>query len=474
MYRQDIYFTIRKFITENKLIIPGQKVICSVSGGPDSLCMLLALDFLRKEIGFFISIFHLDHMLRMDESKEDAAFVAEVANKLGVDIYLRECDIHKIAEQKKESIELAARRERINNLLALARELEADRISTGHTLSDHAETVLYRMIRGCGLKGLSAMQPVSGMFIKPLLCIYREDSERFCHELGYEYRIDRTNLDISSDRNKIRNSVIPFINGLFNRDIRKPLVRLAELAEEDNEALESISDTEFNRIIVKDDCGIRILKTDLIMLNSAVLKRVLRRALKYIKGDSVDIDEGTIRNMLKILNDSTGYRSVDIGSGIKIESEYEWIIFPKISSHKISDTSDKYTEKYLVVPGEFEINEISFIFKTKIFEKREENISKDEYIADMDLSVIKGKIKVRSWHEGDRMIPLGMVFEKKVHDIFIDKKIPFQKRKHLPILCDEEKIIWIPGVKMDNRVKIQDNTTKILRIEAIRKNIDRK
>lgn len=462
MLRRDIYLTIKKFITENNLIKPGQRIICSVSGGPDSLCMLLALAHLRKELDFFIFVFHLNHMLRKGDSKEDAAFVAEVARKLGIKAYVEACDILRLAEQKKESIELTAREERIRRLLALAEELKADRISTGHTLSDQAETVLYRIIRGCGLNGLSAMRPLSGIFIKPLLCIYREHSEQFCRELGYEYRVDRTNFDLSCDRNKMRNSVIPLMNELFNRDIRSSLVRLAGLAAEDDEALENISSIEFDKITVKDKDEVRILKADLLRQHDAILKRILRRVLISIKGEVVDVDEESIKSILKILNTSGGYKTVDVGSGIKVKLEYDWIVFsPK------PDVQERFRERYLVVPGDLEIDEISILFKARICEEGQVHISGDEHIANMDLSAIKGDIKVRPWHEGDRMMPLGMGFEKKVQDIFVDKKIPFQKRRRWPILCDQEKIIWIPGVKLDDRVKVREGTEKVLRIESV-------
>ena len=462
MHQRDIYLTIRKFVIENNLIIPGQKIICSVSGGPDSLCMLLVLAHLREELDFFISIFHLNHMLRKDEAKEDAAFVAKVAKKLDIKVHIEECDIQKLAEQKRESIELTAREERIKRMLVLAKELRVDRISTGHTLSDQAETVLYRMIRGCGLNGLSAMRPISGIFIKPLLCIYREDSEQFCRELDYEYRVDRTNLDMSCDRNKIINSIIPLMNELFNRDIRGSLVRLAGLAAEDNEALENISFIEFDKIAVKDKDGVRILRADLIGQHNAILKRILIRALISIKGDIDDVDEESIKSILKILNISGGYKTVDVGLGIKVKLEYDWIVFSRKS-----DVQEKFEERYLVVPGDLEVEEISITFKARVFKEGQVHISGDDYVANMDLSTIKGKIKVRPWHEGDRMIPLGMDFEKKVHDIFVDKKVPFQKRKCWPIICDQEKIIWIPGVKLDDRVKVHDSTEKVLRVEAI-------
>ncbi|MCL5986978.1 MAG: tRNA lysidine(34) synthetase TilS [Actinobacteria bacterium] len=462
MHQRDIYLTIKKFVTENNLIIHGQKIICSVSGGPDSLCMLLALHRLGKEFDLSISVFHLNHMLREYDSEADAAFVAEVAREIGVEAYIETCDILRLAEQKKKSIELTAREERIRRLRARAKEIKADRIATGHTLSDQAETVLYRIIRGCGLNGLSAMRPLSGIFIKPLLCIYREQSEQFCQELGYEYRVDRTNFDLSCDRNRIRNRVIPLVNELFNRDIRSSLVRLAELAEEDNVALEDISSVEFDKITVKSKDEIRILKADLLRQPDAILKRVLRRILLLVKGEVADVDEESIKSILKILNSSGGYKTVDVGSGIKVESEYDWIIFSRKPAAK-----EKFKERYLDIPGDLKIDEISISFKARIYEGGQVHILRDECMANIDLNAIKGEIKVRPWHEGDRMIPLGMGVEKKVHDIFVDKKIPFQKRRQWPILCDQEKIIWIPGVKLDDRVKVREGTEKVLRIESV-------
>jgi len=462
MRQQDIYLKIREFITGNELITSGQRIICSVSGGPDSLCMLLALDRLRKELGFHIFIFHLNHLLRDKDSEEDTVFVAEVAGKLGVQAYIETCDIRKLAKQNKKSIELSAREERIRRQLALIKELKADRIATGHTLSDQAETVLYRIIRGCGLNGLAAMQPQSGIFIKPLLCIFREQSEHFCRELGYDYRVDQTNFDLSSDRNKIRNRVIPLMNEMFDRDVRSSLVRLSGLAAEDEEALENITSVEFDRIAVKAKDEIRILKADLLRQPGALLNRILRRVILSIKGDVVDVDEESIKSILKILNASGGYKVVDVGSGIRAGTEYDWIVFfRKPYAGKV------FNERYLDVPGDLEVDGISILFRTGIFEMDQVCISGDENVANMDLSSIKGMIRVRQWHRGDRMVPLGVGFEKKVQDIFVDKKIPFQKRRTWPILCDEEKIIWIPGIKLDDRVKVREDTDKILRIESI-------
>src|SRR5579864_954304 len=212
----------------------GQRVGVAVSGGADSVCLLHVLVELGPRWNLRLSVLHLNHQLRGEESREDARFVAELAARLGLPFYLGEADVGRIARKSGDNLEQAARNERSRFFLDYLRSGAADRIALGHTRSDQAETVLFRFLRGSGSAGLAGIRPVTtDGFVRPLLNVDRANIEQYLRERNITWREDSTNLSLDFARNRIRRELLPMLEREWNPAIAETLAHTAEWAREE-------------------------------------------------------------------------------------------------------------------------------------------------------------------------------------------------------------------------------------------------
>jgi tRNA(Ile)-lysidine synthase len=276
-------------IQTHNMIQPGDKIVAAVSGGADSCALLLVLAELKDVLGISIHVGHLHHGLRGRDADEDLEFVQNLAQSLNLPFSAERASVPAIMDSEAISEETAGRKARYAFLCALAREIGANRIATGHTSTDQAETVLMRVLRGTGLEGLGGIPPVATApdpaggppipVIRPLIGVSRGETEEFCKAHGLQFRTDPSNFDTSLLRNALRLELMPLLRQKCNPDLDTALCNLAELAREDNALLEQITDEAWNSAAVRDSQECILLRHAALPESKALLRRLMRRAL---------------------------------------------------------------------------------------------------------------------------------------------------------------------------------------------------
>lgn len=461
---RDFLKKVRDTISEYGMIRAGDKVLVAVSGGPDSMALLRSLDLLKGELGITLHIAHLDHRFRGKESAEDARFVAETARKLGIPITLERIDVPKFVEESGLSEEEGARRVRYEFLDRTADAVGASRIALGHNADDQAETVLMRLIRGGGMRGLSGIPPVrSNRFIRPLIRITRRQIEEFLRELGQDYRIDSSNLKPIYTRNRIRLELIPMLSR-YNPNISAVLARTGEILAAEDELLSQIADDELNRRLIERTKGhVRLSIEGFDELHMAIRRRIIRRAIEMAKGDLLNVDLTHIDSVLRMISGERPNAEVDL-PGVRMERRYSELIATTLPR---KDTpSYRYT---LDLPGEVEIPEAGLRIVAEVTDERPQSMGERD-TAVLDLDRLSTPLIVRNRRPGDRFVPLGMKGSRKVKDFFIDEKVPPELRDRTPILLSGDEIVWVAGYRIDDRFKVEDKTRRfaVIRVERAR------
>lgn len=504
---KDIEKTINRF----EMLQNGDRVIISVSGGPDSTFLTYLLDYLKPKFNLTLLAFHLDHMTRNGQSTRDAAFVEGLCQSLGIELAAERVDVKKWCRQNKFTFQEGARNLRVKMLMEISEKYNATKIATGHDADDNVETFLIHLIRGTGIKGLCGIPPKAGKFIRPLICAFRKDIITFLEENKIPYCVDKTNLENIYFRNKIRNILIPLVEKDFSKAFKKNLLKVIEVIREENRFLDEFSKKKFDEIALDfkslneeheeriRPISVRLPLKELRELPLAVKRRVLLLGIEKAKGDLEDINFENIEDIIRVCMANIGgeIKMVDISDEIKavresgyinivntsdVEAskikEFEWLVGDSGGKIKEAKKEGKKEEKpsleestkeeeleigKKVSHKRFGIEVYSKVIDAKDASKEELNIgSIINTEAFLDYDKIKFPIKIRSWKKGDRFYPLGMKNEKKLQDFFVDCKIPRYLRKKIPIFVDGEKIVWIGKYRIDERVKITPSTRKVL------------
>jgi tRNA(Ile)-lysidine synthase len=281
----------RETIRRYRMLAGGERVVAAVSGGPDSTVLLSVLVGLRRELSLDIHVAHVNHGLRPDAA-EDAAAVAKAARTCGCPYHEAAVDVRAAASRERRSIEDAARRERYAFLARVADQVHAAIIATGHTLDDQAETVLMRLLRGSGPRGLAGIPPVrphDGVrVIRPLIEISRAGITEYLARRGLDAREDSTNRDVAMLRNRVRLVLLPILEG-YNPDVRRALARLAEVVRDEADALDALSAAEVEAVLHGTNASVHIPPEAFASLPVALQRRVLREAIRRVRGNDPQI-----------------------------------------------------------------------------------------------------------------------------------------------------------------------------------------
>ncbi len=402
---------LKRFITFNIDKIPKDaKVLLAVSGGIDSIFMLNLFLKSREKLTKNLYVATLNHKLR-EEADEEVEFVRRVSEKFSLPFFTESAKVREYARENKLSIEEAARLLRYSFLERIADELGIDFIATAHNLNDLSENLILRLTKGTGPFGLTGMKQVNGRYIKPILFFTREQIERYVQENNLEYRVDKTNLDTHYQRNYIRHEVVPKLKKI-NPSFEDAVLRLSKALWELDEFISKKLTTEVK--YVKSGIIFKLFEDQ--YLNVEFIRR---QALK-IFGRNIDFEKlERFKNTEKISYKVTFWKNL----GLEVSNGYCFI--GNLDYPKISYDID------LSIPGRYKylFEEPYFI----IFEVR---------------GIINGKLKVRTWKEGDRLLN-----GKKVKELFMEKKVPTFLRKMIPLITDEnDKVIYVHGILEDSSV----------------------
>ena len=460
---------VRNFIDEYHMVEKGDCVLAAVSGGADSLCMLLILMELSKELEIRLCAVHVEHGIRGEDSRRDARFVEELCGQRRIPCKIFHCQAREYARAHKMTVEEGARTLRYGFFAQAAEEFEADKIAVAHNQNDCAETVLFHLARGTGLKGLCGIPPVRGNIIRPLLCVERKEIEGFLTEKKQPFCQDKTNRSTEYTRNKIRHQILPVlaeINSQAVAHMNQAALQAAEAEGLIQELAEEITD----RYIYRDTQGICI-SGKLCKERPVLQKALLHRALAEAAGSSRDISGLHVQNLRELFEKQTG-RSISFPCGITGERTYDGVVLKNRQemSGEISGTEDAWI---LPPEGILKISFLGYEIHTRLLENnlQNEEIPKKIYTKWLDYDKIKGTMLLRTRREKDFLIISPEGGRKKLKKFFIDEKIPGPERERILLLTDETHVIWVIGSRLGEDVKVTEDTRRILEIRVYGGNI---
>lgn len=424
-------------IIEHNMLLAGETVYAALSGGADSVALLLVLSELSGELGFTLKAVHINHLLRGQESDRDEEFCRELCKKEGIPLKVFRRDAAAFSQSVGESVETGSRRLRYS----IFDSLDCDRIATAHNLNDNAETLLFRIARGTGLHGLSAIPPVRGRYIRPLLDCSRDEIEAYLSDSGQSFVIDSTNLSDDYTRNKIRHRIIPEMSSIHGA-FPECVTRMTRSFAEDEDFLTSEAK--------------KCEKESLFTLHPSIRKRVIINQLKShnLKVYTEKIEE--IESALLLRKNR-----------VSIEGNY-FAAFDKGVMRIYRDESEEAPEPVAVEKNRaYSFNGDRIVI---ISEQTDENVNIDNnvnkkstiYYADYD--TIQGDIVLRNRLRSDIIKPLNSVHTKELRKI-LQEKLPPEKRRISAVLEDENGIIWAEHAGLSDRVKPTESTRNYLRIE---------
>lgn len=432
----------QNYIESNHLINKGDRILVALSGGVDS--MVLA-ELLRRG-GYDIAFAHCNFHLRGKESDGDEHFVREYAERVGVKLFVRQFDTLDFVENNKVSVEMAARELRyawFNDLINANGYL----LALAHHADDQIETFFINLLRGSGIKGLKAMQPRNGMYIRPLLWASREEIKKFAIENGIQWREDSTNNDTVYLRNKIRHELMPVFDSIKPEAREKILESVNHLASE-NQLYRELLKEKISQIETVDGVLHSIPKRH-FERSEAESRNPLGLQLLFEWIRNFDFSFSQCESILASLDSEPGKEFYSANYQLVIEKETIEIfpIDPVQTRHNLS-------QRVTIQPVRTR-HALSLL------------ITDNPNIAQLDYDKLKLPLKARHWQQGDRFHPLGMRGTKLVSDFFNDNDFTtFQKKNTLILTDNEGEIVWIVGYRIDDRFKITEKTKTIYQIVA--------
>ncbi len=479
MIEEKILSTIQKY----NMLTYKDRIVVGVSGGPDSLTLLNILLSWQEKYNLSLYIAHFNHKLRGQESDQEADFVQKLAEKLNLPFIMGESNLNKLVKEKKISLEEAAREARYSFYFKVVGKFKAQKIALGHNADDQVETILMRFLRGSGLDGLNAIPPVRGKIIRPLIECTREEIEKYCLENKIEYRIDSSNKKPIYFRNKIRLELLPLLIGQYNQNLKNNLLNFQIIIGETLQYLQQKTEEIFVEMVeVKEGKEAVISLKRMNSLPPVFKRRIIRKMIERVKGDLNSIDFIHIDNILQLTDNFSGEKEIYLPDNLRVKRVYQYLTIFKNSVEKycFPNNLPSLWEYPLSTPGNTEIKPLKMEVEVSDLEvKKIEDIlnnqrkkSPAEFIEVIDREKVKLPLKLRNRREGDFFYPLKLGGKKKIKELFIDYKISRSHRRLIPLLVDGEgKIVWVVGIRLDERAKITNDTKKAWKI-SIKTKID--
>jgi len=456
--------TVARTIARYRMFKPGDRVAVAVSGGPDSVCLLHVLIELAPRWALRLSVVHFDHRLRGESSRADADFVAGLAEGLGLPFRLGSADVAALARTNRENLEQAARKARRELFLQLLRAGEADRVALGHTRSDQAETVLFRLLRGAGATGLAAIWPVTAEgFVRPLIEVSRSQVEQYLRERRLPWRLDDSNLDLRWARNRIRHELLPLLRSGWNPAIEELLAQTAVLAREEEQYWAEECNRLAAGLLQRDSEGAWLAPVaPLRALPLAAARRLIRKAIEQVKGDLRGVDFEHIDAVLRLVLECQSSGRV-LAPGVDVCRSFEWIRFGAPGG---TEASAQFSIP-VHVPGCYQIPSSGWQIEVRKRWASNGGLEPSGACALLDWERLPGPLMLRNWRPGDRYQPAGRHSPLKLKELFQRARIPLWERAKWPMMVSGSEIVWAGRFGPAAPYAAQPGSRAVLEIRAI-------
>lgn len=441
-------------IKEHSMLSGGESVLVGLSGGPDSVCLLMVLNALMNRWGKLHALY-IDHGLRPKETPREIEFCKDLCRRLDIPFAVKAVDVSSHAREHGLNRQEAGRLLRYQAFESYSFEINARRIAVGHNLDDRLETFLMHLLRGSGPKGLYGIPPVRGNIIRPLIYIGRKDIEGFLTEHNTGYIVDSSNLKTDYLRNRIRQSIVPALKEL-NPSILSTFSRTLEILGEEDRHLELQTTKALMKLITKKtDAAIELFLSPLEFMEKVLLRRTLRRAIAETRGLR-RIGFTHIEDMIRLIKTGAAGDRLYLPGGIRAIKKYATLLIT-------SETPSRLGTYTVEADGDVVLKEAGLIISAKI--SGEMPPAGGNMTAVFDADKVSFPLTVRGRMKGDFFYPAGFGKKKKLQDFFVDEKVPRDERDAIPIVTTRDDILWVAGMRGDERFKTSADTRRFLLLE---------
>ncbi|MEN1760916.1 tRNA lysidine(34) synthetase TilS [Anoxynatronum sibiricum] len=456
--------TIENKILQSALFQPGDRILVGLSGGPDSVCLLHALVMLGKKWPLTLYAAHLNHNLRGMAANRDAAFAMRFARQMGIHCVVKSEDVGTVAQEKRLSVETAARLCRYAFLNDVAERIEADWIAVAHHQNDQAETLLMNLLRGSGLKGLGGMAPCNGKVIRPLLDVSRDEVMAYCTHHQLDFCQDETNEMPEATRNKIRLELLPHL-AAFNPEIVSNLGRTATLLREDEAALNQLAEEAMNTQAYQEESGCQYENEALTRLPDALLSRVLRKTWQQMTTTTHTLTYRQVKQAVEMIRNPVQEKWLHWPGDVYVKITWKkTIIMPKAEQPETTTTP--------MPPVLLRRNGVTWlprgwgsVFSREVTAGSARVKQHDPYCQVIAADDLNQDLMMRSRRPGDRWKPLGMKGSKTIKKTFVDAKIKGKDRENCLLLCHGETILWVTAWGISEVAALRPETKQALVLE---------
>ncbi len=456
------------YLERHQMIRPHDHVVLGVSGGADSVCLLFLLLEYAGKVPLELSVVHVDHGIRPDAA-QDAAYVEKLCGERNLPFYLVRADVKGYAEREKCSEEDAGRRLRYEAFCRTAEETGADRIAVAHNCNDRAETMLFHLFRGSGLKGLCGIRPVRREIIRPLLCLEREEIEAYLTERRIVWRTDSTNQTDAYARNRIRHHILPYVEQEIVQGCVSHMARTAELLAETEEYMEQQTGRAGEECVTETEGRYEISVETFREFPPVIQKRLLHLLAEKLSPTGKDILAVHIEAVLSLF-EGAGSRRVDLPMGMEAVRSFTKVILGKCRKYERSPLGYSVSREQLAGDGGCRValeggGALEF---TLIPGGQCEEVPRNRYTKWFDYDKIKESVFVRYRETGDYISIAdgqGRIAHKSLKEHMIAEKIPRERRENIPLVAEGSHVLWVTGGRISEYYKVDGNTKRILQVQ---------
>ena len=478
-----LFDKVQKQIKKQNMISVKDVVMVGLSGGADSICLLLVLYKLQEQMEFSLEAIHVEHGIRGEESRQDAFFVQQLCKELQVPCDVVSIDVPGFAKEQGIGLEEAARILRYEIFEQRAKETNA-KIALAHHREDNAETILFQMARGSSLTGLCGMQPIrrsaSGViYIRPFLQIHRKEIELFLAEKNQRYCIDSTNQELEYSRNYLRNVILPEFQKLNTQAVAH-INETAEQLGEIRDFLDDQIEVYWKQIVTveevygQENCNILLDIPKLKVLHVVLQKGLIYKAIGMISGGKKDISSVHVEQVRNLMDCQSG-KECSLPNGLVAIKENTTIrLYASNKSEYIMEETQKIEISKSQLRESLEAKNAQTVrfgsngeqILISVFEKTdlEMEIPRKTYTKWFDYDKIKDGFCIRTRQSGDYLICDVFGHRKKLKQYFVDEKIPVTQRDKIVLLAQESQVLWVIGGRISEYAKVTEETQRIVEI----------
>jgi len=447
-HESDVAHELLQTLKRQQLIQPGDRVGVAVSGGADSVALLLLLLELREKLGIVLSVVHFNHKLRGKASDADEKFVGKLAAKYGLEFHCASADVAKKAKSERANLEDAARRARYDFFRSLVASGACTNIAVAHTADDQAETVLAHILRGTGIAGLGGIHPTAGPVFRPLLPFRRPQLRAYLRQRKQSWREDLTNLDISRMRARIRKKLLPLLEKQFQPGAVEHLATLADLAREDEAFFESLLREKTAASVQRDGGDFRVA-VECFSGPQALSKRMVRWIVENLKSPGAQLGAKHVESVLELARCGHSGHAIALPGGVEVRRERDALVFLVRSNARgaAAAPTREFSRHIDLALGSQEVPvpklRCVFRFTTIDWPLQRGETSKGEMVLDRDR--LRSPLILRNWRPGDRLHPLGHRGAHKLKRLLNEKRVSRWEREGWPVLTSGEVLVWARG-----------------------------